>query len=1449
MLLLVISFVLYLSLSSFCFGALQDEKVESESSGSEDDNNSTEEEEDNDVAVLRQQEQIGNHVLSPIISSTPMVPRQVFDEDPQPSTDLVSTRMDPGLGPSGRKDDINDDMQKNRSDTTPCDDKRTYIKPVSEKGDAANSRFRFTPNLPSTSFPQPFNQSMNRPSFKVSSFMSSRPSISPSTKISPFYKGVTSFGGSSALRQTVHKRQKLSPVSSTAQTTRTQIKPKSFISKQQGAVTSDTARKILSALDRMSSPIQDANKFPSSAGNVTFSPLRQKGLTVKNITSSSYKSETSFPPARSLSTRRPLSVQSSSMRAFGEPQTTTFPTLEKRPQVSVSTFRTKGLPTSFSPEDHGKAGGKMKRQRTTGHYSSSVAFEEEQTASLPQISDTTPLVIDSLPKINFSSSGNEKTPLTTSKSAVANQTRTGSSPSFSFSSSIVNKNSDNDTEQSKLTETADNKTVSSVKFDFAHPSAVNKIASIPARNKDVNFKFSSPLAKVSESTATSVNITNTNKNMFGNKFSVAPGSWECGTCLVRNKETDTSCVACGSFNPKTKENHRSAMSVKSSPFANQSLTASSSKQEPKELESKTFSMKFASPTGSWECETCLLRNKPEDTKCVACQSEKSTNTSKPMPEGPATVDLKKKFAPTARSWECDACMVRNSEDNQTCVACGNSKPTGKLAPITDLKTKFSAPSGSWECDTCMLRNDKDKEACAACGTVHPGNKPISQPADQKNMGTLNFKFVVPSSGWECDTCMVMNNKDKSECVACKALKPGCNKPLQSSTSQFSSAVTANDSNPLFKFGSSSGTASGAPQFKFGGLDNGPSVKFGTDTQSDNKTFQFGTPFSTSFKFGTSTADSQTNSSFAKPTVQPTFLFGTPPNASKLPSDAPDKEKQGLFNAPSKPSWSFGVTEEALSNKIDPSSDSITDPTSSNKEKFTSIADAAKAGFLKVPGVNSAKDDNSSGEIPFTTLTPVSTQSGLIPNGPNKESDSQVKPFVFGNKTESSKSGDKLQHQTTMPSSLFSSTSNSTKPESQSSFQVVSTSENMSLTSSPFKTLPDTSTSVAPNVSLVFGQSSKASKETSSTAPTSTAMSQFGQSTSNTFSGFNFSQNKDSKAALSTQNGPSEPLFSFGKNEPVSGTQLFSSKPVTSTNGLDSLQSTGSFQGTSKLQFGQSAPKPSTATALFSFGSLDSTPLLAASDTPPSKPLNALPTFKFGAPASNTDTSQPKESAPFQFTSKSSDNTGGFNFSSPQGIVPKVQSGSAGGFNFTPIQGISSNPAKFQFGQQDPVNADSSFNFTAGMTKSSAPSTSVSSAATNMQAPSFNFSSKMSGVFGDSSSNSTTMQQQTPAFNFTGNQQNPPVSTPLFNFSGNQANGKSTSAFPASAPGLFGSTGSTAPPQMTLNFTGNQRNASSAPLFNFMGNQGNGDQPPTFSANSPASGPRKYKKAVRRSVKK
>ena len=151
-----------------------------------------------------------------------------------------------------------------------------------------------------------------------------------------------------------------------------------------------------------------------------------------------------------------------------------------------------------------------------------------------------------------------------------------------------------------------------------------------------------------------------------------------------------------------------------------------------------------------------------------------------------------KFKPASGSWECPSCMIQNKCDAAKCVACETNKPVqaqktnlSGLQSDVSLVNKFKPPSGNWECEVCMISNKADVSKCAACETPKPGgnasgsNGPVSTvpvvPAD----AALSAKFKPVSGSWECPTCMIQNNGDKEKCVACETDKPGA-KPAASS---------------------------------------------------------------------------------------------------------------------------------------------------------------------------------------------------------------------------------------------------------------------------------------------------------------------------------------------------------------------------------------------------------------------------------------------------------------------------------------------------------------------------------------------------------------------------------------------------------------------------------------------------------------------------------------------
>ena len=64
----------------------------------------------------------------------------------------------------------------------------------------------------------------------------------------------------------------------------------------------------------------------------------------------------------------------------------------------------------------------------------------------------------------------------------------------------------------------------------------------------------------------------------------------------------------------------------------------------------------------------------------------------------------------------------------------------------DLFAKFKAAEGSWECDTCMVQNNSDTVECVACGSLKPGAEPPSQGQNKDVKPLLAFGSAAPSTG-------------------------------------------------------------------------------------------------------------------------------------------------------------------------------------------------------------------------------------------------------------------------------------------------------------------------------------------------------------------------------------------------------------------------------------------------------------------------------------------------------------------------------------------------------------------------------------------------------------------------------------------------------------------------------------------------------------------------------
>src|SRR5699024_783804 len=119
-----------------------------------------------------------------------------------------------------------------------------------------------------------------------------------------------------------------------------------------------------------------------------------------------------------------------------------------------------------------------------------------------------------------------------------------------------------------------------------------------------------------------------------------------------------------------------------------------------------------------------------------------------------------KFKPAASTWECASCLIRNKDELIKCAACGTSK-----VPPSTFGDKFKPSGDTWECTTCMIRNKNDSEKCAACEAPKPGAKPKSSTSTL----STKFNFGVKTE-WECQTCLIKNKNELTKCAACEMPK-------------------------------------------------------------------------------------------------------------------------------------------------------------------------------------------------------------------------------------------------------------------------------------------------------------------------------------------------------------------------------------------------------------------------------------------------------------------------------------------------------------------------------------------------------------------------------------------------------------------------------------------------------------------------------------------------------
>ncbi|XP_051729340.1 nuclear pore complex protein Nup153 isoform X1 [Ctenopharyngodon idella] len=1136
---------------------------------------------------------------------------------------------------------------------------------------------------------QTAHSGLKKPAFNLSVFGTSSSSVLNSSVLnssqlgdSPFYPGKTTYGGAAAMR-TARSR----PATPYQPPVRRQIKAKPAGAQPCG-VTSATARRILQSLERMSSPLADAKRIPSTVSSPLSASLNHTDLDISNFQAKRKRLEPSVPPVQKLVVPAAAAVSGNRSISFRpsltpggvnravdknnrETPVRQSPPISDSTQAPTPSTSSMSYPLSSTPSASSAAsgGGKMKRERAIRPSSKRPEDEVAEDPDLPPASLPSNFT---LPTFNFSSPPptssftSSTTPLkTVSEEPPANKEPAAPSTPptvpFTFSLPIV-----------KATAASPPSFSPSSGFTFSAPTVktgpsysngkivptVAPIKSVASEEKEFDgpFKpakvlkqgsvldilkgpgFASPSQNSADKPSQSASLSSAPLSGFGDKFRPPAGSWSCGTCLVQNKSSDKMCVACLAPQPNTD-------------------SASKSDSKPAVAPASISSL-FAPPPGSWDCDTCLVRNKPEVIKCVAC------DTAKPGTGVKSSLTL-----PTLSE--------TSSTLSATTTTTATSSTTTGLLGFGD---KFKKPEGAWDCDVCMVQNKGQDVKCVACQSSKPGAvaTPVSTPASAPASAAaplLGFgdKFKKPEGSWECEVCCVQNKAEDQQCVACQSAKPGAKIESKGFSSSFGVQSNSTDSSSSgFKFGTGS-TDSTSAGLKFGGTFSDSSTaggfKFGigsSDSTSNSEGFKFGGSFSDAASGGVKLGSASSESTATKESSTKAFAFGGSMD-NTLEKKAKSQDSSAGFKFGGGCGISFGSEKSASFSFSAPQSKAEKEdaPAPSENISTTTTTTTTAVNAIPVFGKSLAAESSAPkfGELATKEQTLVTPTFTFGKPEEKKDTSAPSGAFLFGASKEAEKPTANLGFSFSepdppkdfpKPTLTFGKTEQTIEPPKPS----FGFGQSMTDTSAPTPTFGFMANSSSAPASSSPTPSLFSTPTTSSLAPTPAPSSTFvfGQSSSSELSvakAFVFGQQQqDSQtappAAPSAAPAPAQPFqFGSGSNSSapafnfgaVASSTPASAAPAPSANPSpfvfsSAAPSSGFGTGQAPI-FGQNASQPSAP----AFGS-----------AAPSFSATASPASAFGAkPNSAPVFGQQTNPAPTFGSTAASTGQGGFQFGSTGGF--------------------------------------------------------------------------------------------------------------------------------------------------------------------------------------------------------
>ncbi|XP_014233756.1 nuclear pore complex protein Nup153 [Trichogramma pretiosum] len=750
--------------------------------------------------------------------------------------------------------------------------------------------------------------------------------------------------------------------------------------------------------------------------------------------------------------------------------------------------------------------------------------------------------------------------------------------------------------------------------------------------KDKQQPFSNSLSSV---TPNKVGMPVSNSPLFNALKSQKP-TWECPCCMVRNPESASTCPCCNTAKPG---------SFLVSPSRTKTTTETVSNNVTNK--GSGFGDMFKKPEGTWTCDTCMVPNKANDVTCAACQTPKpgaapaSNTTSMPTIKSSFGDQFKKPEG----TWTCDTCMVPNKPDVSKCISCETPKP-GSSTSKSNLQFKCDMPANA---GSFKFGVDKaDASPGKASSTLPKTNGFSFGNTSNTPAPATGFSFGIPSTKKDETPATVQfgikpaNDKEAEKSNTTGGFSFGAQKSdaLKPAESGFVFGATSSTEKKEEKTDSTTMVKPASTGFSFGTSTPAavPAVSLSNDTSANKETpsstqsttlptanFMFNPSKSTTLTVTPKENETTKSTEAKEEPAKPVLNFGGPTT-----TDSPK---------PAMPQFSFGSNAKNENNTSTASFNFSAQPKPSETgfggiKPFSFGQSAEKAtpqNETKTPTLTFGNAGATAATPNFSASTSKESLPSLFGNATPAASSTENKQPMFGsteNKTIPSFGSTPSQQESKLPA--FGSTSD--KPASggfAATFNAQpSTTPSLFGNANPLNTTVSAAPSFgATNTSTTTGMFGGPAKPADTSAPTP-GLFTFGQSSAQAPSAsFNFSAGSNTKpSAPSTE---SKNLFTFGasSNIPV-GNGFGSTTTPANSFGTPAATPSFSFNAPAKTDgFGQTPAQNS----LFSG---------AAATNSFSSPAPASTGFNFGgasAPAANSG---------FNFGGSSAPSSGGFNFNAP-----------------------------------------------------------------------------------------------------------------------------------------------------------------------------------------------------------